>query len=427
MSIELTEHERAVMAKMTPQHQNLMQELTPNERKSFEKNVKVENIEKIQSWIGTDEEIEAMLFWVRGGKFDDPAWRGLSPADVSTKMLWEKAKAHYQDLRALAARMQRRSDLSLFSQFNPGLLFNGLAPAIRCDRGGAPSDQGGFFQGIEFRVIGSIDQAIDSLSILPESDGYRVGFGSVKGGNFTGISVYGADNYSLSQLAQLIDRRYSKMGFDLAIKSEFGQDVVLDARELRKSNGNSVSLGWGRFVTLCASKKAASVDEALSTADQMVSFFYDRFGLEREAINIGKMFGNFHIIRDENFDEFINDSSVKEKGLVMLTATLVCRRCRREMEAFRDLAKDFRDVKFALVNLNSPLFKFYERVFGDMGGGDADEFRKNAAGVTPFTIIYAPDANGVLKFAEYYGTGKSEASPEHSEQVRLIKKHLFKG
>ncbi|MCX7016029.1 MAG: hypothetical protein NTW86_26315 [Candidatus Sumerlaeota bacterium] len=426
MSIELTEHERTVMAKMTPQHQQLMTELTPNERKSFEKNVNVDNIEKIQSWIGTDEEIEAILFWVKGGKFDDPAWQGLTPVDVSTKMLWEKAKSHYQELRALAVRMQRRSDLTLFSQLNPGLLFNGVAPAIRCDQGGAPSDQGGFFKGIEFRLVGSIDQAIDSLSILPAEGGYQVGFGSAKEGNFTGISVYGADNYSLTQLAQLIDRRYSKMGFDLAVKSESGQDVVLDARELRKSNGNSVSLGWGRFVTLFSSKKVASVDEALSTAGQMVTFFYDRFGLERESINIGKMFGNFYILRDENFDEYVNDKPVKEKGLVMLTATLVCRRCRREMEAFRDLARDFRDVKFALVNLNSPLFKFYERVFGDMGGGNADEFRKNAAGVTPFTIVYAPDANGVLKFAEYYGTGKSDASPEPSEQVRLIKKHLFK-
>jgi len=54
-------------------------------------------------------------------------------------------------------------------------------------------------------------------------------------------------------------------------------------------------------------------------------------------------------------------------------------------------------VKSVLVNLASPQSKFYERVFGDMGGGDANNFRKTAAGVTPFIIVYSADENGILK------------------------------
>ncbi len=45
------------------------------------------------------------------------------------------------------------------------------------------------------------------------------------------------------------------------------------------------------------------------------------------------------------------------------------------MDEFRDLAKNYPNLKSALVNLSSPQFKFYEKVFGDMGGGDVDNFR----------------------------------------------------
>jgi hypothetical protein len=59
-----------------------------------------------------------------------------------------------------------------------------------------------------------------------------------------------------------------------------------------------------------------------------------------------------------------------------------------------------------------------------MGGGDPDEFRRNAAGVTPFTIIYSPNENGVLQYRAYYGTGKADAPPQFAEQARLIEKHM---
>jgi len=61
-----------------------------------------------------------------------------------------------------------------------------------------------------------------------------------------------------------------------------------------------------------------------------------------------------------------------------------------------------------------------------MGGGNADDFRKNAAGVTPFTIIYSPNADGKLEYREYYGTEKAEACPELEHQIELIEKYIKK-
>jgi hypothetical protein len=77
----------------------------------------------------------------------------------------------------------------------------------------------------------------------------------------------------------------------------------------------------------------------------------------------------------------------------------------------------------ALVNLNSPQFKFYERVFGDMAGGNPEEFRKTAAGVTPFIIIYTADENGVLKYREYISTGKADSPPPLLNSVEALKKY----
>jgi len=427
MSIEFTEHELAMMEKMTPQHKALMETLTPAERKSFEKNVKADNVETIQEWVGTDEELQEMLFWVKSGKFDDEEWDNLKPACDKCAQLLEKAKAHYAAKRLPAATSQRKNDLTLYSQFNEFLLYSGVAPAVRCDEDGKPSEAGTCFSGVEFRVIGSIDEVTDSLTIMPKDDGYEAAFGAIVDGEPAGVQVYIGDNYSLQQLAQLIKRRLLKNDYTVTVKNSSGSVVEVDARELRKSGKNGPQLGWGRYLTLYASKKAADIDGALEAGDVLVKFFYERFGLERECINNGRHFGNFEILRDENFAELIAGQGkfAKRKGLVMLTATLVCRRCRREMKAFRNLAKAFPDTTFALVNLNSPLFTFYDRVFGDMGGGNADDFRKNAAGVTPFTIIYARNADGVLEYREYYGTGKAEASPEYDVQKDLIEKHLY--
>jgi hypothetical protein len=119
---EFTPHELELMEKMTPQHKELVEKLTAKERKSLAENVTLENIEIIQSWIGTDEEIEKMLFWDRGGKFDDPEWQTLEPVDKATASLHKKAKAHFEQLKMEAVESQRRSDLTLYSQFNKGLL-----------------------------------------------------------------------------------------------------------------------------------------------------------------------------------------------------------------------------------------------------------------------------------------------------------------
>jgi len=129
-------------------------------------------------------------------------------------------------------------------------------------------------------------------------------------------------------------------------------------------------------------------------------------------------------MRDDNFDRFLPKTPVKGKGLVLITATLVCRRCRREIEEFRDLAKFYPHLTAVLVNLASPQFKFYERVFGDMGGGDPDNFRKTAAGITPFIIIYTADEDGALKFAEYRSTGKAENTPSIRESMPLFDKYF---
>lgn len=400
---------------MTPEHQALMQEASPEHYKSFVKNVKTSNIRQIQDWIGSLEELDSVLFWFADGKFDDPAWQGLKAADDENAALWDKARGHFKSMRAQAAKNQKVCDLTLFSAFNSALLYTGVAPAVKKDDG--------TFEGVEFRLIGSVPGVTDSMTILPRAGEFEVAFGAVENGAFSGVQIYGGDNYSLLQLAQLIERRLSKIGAQVEVKDSKGNTVELVPRELRKSQANSVTLGWGEFVTLHCKKTAPTAEEALQAADQIATFFYDRFGLERECINIGRKFGNFSILRDENFDQHLNEESEKN-GLVMLTATLVCRRCRREMKAFHDLAEKFRGTQFALVNLNSPLAKFYDRVFGDMGGGNADEFRKNAAGVTPFTIIYTPNGTGKLEYREYYGTEKAEACPEYEHQVELVGKHV---
>jgi hypothetical protein len=61
-----------------------------------------------------------------------------------------------------------------------------------------------------------------------------------------------------------------------------------------------------------------------------------------------------------------------------------------------------------------------------MGGGDPNEFRKNAAGVTPFIIIYAPNENRILTLAEYVATGKSDNTPSVIEAMPILDKYFKK-
>ena len=409
---EFTAHELALMEKMTPQHKALMSKLSPQERKSMAENVKLENIDLIQSWIGSDQEIENLLFWDRGGKFDDPEWQKLKPLDAATAMLFDEAKEHFAQLKLRAVESQRRSDLTLYSQFNDGLLFTGLAGAVRCDSSGKRDDRGEYFRGIEWRCIGSVEEDINSITVYPVSSaGYEVHFGSRPNGEGAGILVNTADSYSLLQLVQLGEKVLPQQGFATKVTNEKGEVPTLDARTIRKAAGEGERLSYGDELRLFASARVEGARNALELADRLSFRFYERYGLETEGYKIGRKYENFFIMRDDNFEQFLPKAPVNEKGLVLLTATLVCRRCRREIKEFRDFAKANPRIKSVLVNLASPQSKFYERVFGDMGGGDANAFRKTAAGVTPFVIVYSADEKGVLKYREYISTGKAENTP----------------
>jgi hypothetical protein len=409
---DFTPHELALIEKMTPQHKALMSTLNPQERKSMAENVKLENIDLIQSWIGTDEEIEKLLFWDRGGKFDDPEWRRLKPLDEATAALFEQAKEHFAQLKKRAVDSQRRSDLTLFSQFNDGLLFTGLAGGVRCDSAGGRNARGEYFRGIEWRCIGSVEEDINSITVFPvSSTAYEVHFGSRMNGEGAGILVNTADSYSLLQLVQLSEKVLPQQGFASRVTNERGEVLSLDARAIRRAAGEGERLSYGDELRLFASARVEGVRNALELADRLSFRFYERYGLETEGYKIGRKYGNFFIMRDDNFERFLPATPIDEKALILLTATLVCRRCRREIKEFRAFARTDPDRKAVLVNLASPQSKFYERVFGDMGGGDANAFRKTAAGVTPFIIVYSADEKGVLKYREYISTGKAENTP----------------
>jgi hypothetical protein len=422
-----TSHEIALMEKMTSQNKTLIRKASEEERQSLEKNVTIDNIGLIQSWLGTKEEIERILFWDKGGKYDDTKWGALKPLDEMSARLFEETRKRYEQLRNEAVEVQMRSDLTLHSQFNPGLLFTGLVGAIRCNAAGEEDGKGEFFRGAELRCIGSVQGNINSITIHPSgSQKLEVHFGSRSRDSAQGILVYTGDSFSLIQLARLVDKDLPKLGYESSLKELSGQIVSLDTRSIRKASRKGEELGYGKELALYASAQVQSIGEAIRAAEKLSRCFYERFGLETECSKIGKKYKNFFIMRDDNFDQLLPASPVKSMGLVLFTATLVCRRCRREIEGFRDLAKSYPDLTFAVVNLASPQSKFYKRVFGDMGGGDPKGFRDGAKGATPFTIIYVPDDNRVLRFAEYYGTGKAEMPPSVKECVALFDKYFHK-
>ena len=325
-----TPHEIALMEKMTPQHKALMPKLSPQERKSMAENVKLENIDLIQSWIGSDEDIYDLLFWDRGGKFDDPEWQKLKPLDGATAALFEDARAHFAQLKQKAIESQRRSDLTLYSQFNDGLLFTGLAGAVRCNSAGKRDDQGDYFRGIEWRCIGSVEEDINSITIYPiSSTGYEVHLGSRLNGEGSGILVNTADSYSLLQLVQLSEKVLPQHGFATEVTNLKGETLTLDARAIRRAAGEGEKLSYGDELRLFASARVEGVSTALELADRLSFRFYERYGLETEGYKIGKKYGNFFVMRDDTFDLFLPDTPASEKGLILLTATLVCRRCRR--------------------------------------------------------------------------------------------------
>ena len=422
-----TPHELALMEKMTPQHKALMTKLSAQERKSVAENVKLENIDLIQSWIGSDTEIQGLLFWDQGGKFDDPEWQRLKPLDGTTAALFHEAKEHFAQLKERAVESQRRSDLTLYSQFNDGLFFTGLAGGVRCDSAGRRDDKGEYFRGIEWRCIGSVEDDINSIAVYPVSPtGYEVHLGSRLNGEGAGIHVNTADSYSLLQLVQLNEKVLPQHGFKTKVTNEKGEVLTLDARAIRKAAGEGERLSYGDELRLFASARVEGVKKALETADQLSFRFYERYGLETEGYKIGRKYGNFFIMRDDNFEQFLPETPVKDNGLILITATLACRRCRREIKEFRDFARAYPSMKAVLVNLASPQSKFYERVFGDMGGGDANNFRKTAAGVTPFIIVYTADERGVLKYREYISTGKAENTPSLLKSMPRLQAYFHK-
>lgn len=423
--MELTPHELALMQKMTPQHKALMSHLSPAERHSLAENVKLHNIDLIQSWIKTGEEIEEILFWDKGGKYDAPEWINLKPIDETTELLYERTKRHYELLMEEAVEVQMRSDLTLYSQFNTGLLFTGLVGAERCGAEAEADEQGEYFKGVELRCIGSVEDNINSITILPlESGEFEIHYGSRLNDKPQGISVCTGDSFSLIQLANLADKDLSKLGYETENRDIAGKTISIDPKAIRRAAHKGEPLGYEEELLLFASAREKSIERAIETADNLSRYFYNRFGLETECYKIGKTYGNFFIMRDDNFDRFLPKTPVNNEGLVLLTATLVCRRCRRELEGFRDFARLYPDVTFVLVNLASPQSKFYERVFADMGGGDAKRFRDHAVGSTPFVIIYAPDKDGILQFVEYYGTEKAEAPPSVEKSIELFNKYF---
>jgi len=423
---EYTFHEPTLVEKIPPHFRALLPKLSYDERKSLEQNVNPDNIGTILSWIGNEEEIEKMLFWDKGGKYDDPEWQGLEPVDEMTGMLYERVYNHYNQLKKEAVEIQMRSDLALYSQFNEGLLFTGIAGALRCKADGLADDQGPCFKGVELRCIGSVEEGINSITIYPltsSANEFEVHFGTKYYDKPQGIQVCSADSFTLIELAKLIERDLSKSGYETVLRDRAGRIISLEPKAIRRAARKEQSTGYDSELTLFASAQATGIEKAIEVADELSRSFYRRFGLETESYKIGKKYGNFHIMRNDNFEDFFPEKSVKNKRLVMFTATLECRRCRRELEGFRDLARLYPDVTFALVNLVSPQFKFYERVFGDMGGGDPKGFRDNAMGSTPFTIIYIPDEKGVLKFVEYFGTEKAEAPPSFEESKALLDRY----
>ena len=354
MTDDFTEHERSLMEKMTPQHRRLMADLNPREKKSFSENVKTpDDIERIQSWIGSDSEIEQMLFWDKGGKFDDPAWQSLQPVDDINRILYEKAGEYLGQLKKESVAYQRRSDLTLLSQFIPSLLFSGVAGAVRCDGDGSADPNGGFFKGIELRCIGSVEDHVHSITIYPvEDNGLEIHFGSRADDAAQGIWVYTGDSHSILQLAQFVGRTLGKTGFTSTIKTGSGETLTLDPKVIRRAAMEGETLDYDPELRLFCSDRTRGAAAALEKAAELQRGFYGRFGLEVECYNIGKGCSNFKIMREDNFHHYIPETPVSGKGLVMLSATLVCRRCRRELKDFLDMAKSFPEATFALVNLS---------------------------------------------------------------------------
>jgi hypothetical protein len=75
LPVEITSHELPLMEKMTSENKALMAKLSQTERGSFHKSVNLDKIDTVQPSIKSNEKIEIILFWDKGGRFDDPRGR----------------------------------------------------------------------------------------------------------------------------------------------------------------------------------------------------------------------------------------------------------------------------------------------------------------------------------------------------------------
>ncbi len=417
--IEFSELEVNLMQKMSEQNKAYMNKLNADERKSMEKYVTVDNLAEVEEMIGSDENIAQVLFWDKGGKFNDEQWQNPTPAEDRDLELAEYLKTKYLALKNLAVEIQRRSDLTLYSQFNDGLLFTGTAPAVKVTES--------TYTGIELRLIGSALDNYNSVSIIPLNDGYKVHFGSSINGTAQGMTVNSGDAFTLIQLATLVNKDIPKADLTCTLKDLDGNDVELDAKIVRRAAKEGGSLNFPTEMKLFSERVVATKEEAYDLAAKMSKIVYERFGIESEVFNIGRQYGNFCLARQEDFEQFMESVKNSDKdGLVFFTATLVCRRCRREVEGFAELAHKYPNVQFALVNLNAPHSKFHDRVYGDIAGGDADKFVSVAQGVTPFTVIYTPNDSGNLEYREYFATGKTKPVPTIEYACSILDKYFKK-
>ncbi|MCB2191052.1 MAG: hypothetical protein KQI62_05770 [Deltaproteobacteria bacterium] len=410
-----------------PANRGLPNEFNQHERESFEAYVNQENLAMVQGAIGSDQDIEAILFWDRGGKFDDPVWKELTPLGQASTELMAAATAFYADKRRLAVRNQRRQDLSLGSGFNRDLLFSGLAGAVRCGPDGRPDETGRFLRGVELRLVGSVGVHYNSISImpLPAGDGYAVQLGTPPEDGAPGQEVNTSDPFSLVQLAYLVHNDLPQAGYQPSLTQSAGDASIPPPSEVRKANRQGRSLGLQGEVRLHVRAEVGSVEQALALAEDMARIIYKRFGMEIEIYKIGRSFPNMFLLRNEQFDQMVRGLGPDDRGLVFMTYTLECRRCRRELAGFTRLARQFPQVKFAMINMNAPHVKFQKRVFGDAVGGDPNQFARSTTATTPFSFIYKWETDRGLSYQGYVATAKDEPPPSLEMLMAKIREFIF--
>jgi hypothetical protein len=362
----------------------------------------------IERWIGDDRTIENCLFWNR---LPENRLDSLRPVNEKTRDLKDKGVLHFEKLKKEAIAQQRECDRTLKSVFLDRLLYTDVTAGEQCSQEGAADQKGEYFRGIAFRLIGSIDEHGNFVKIMPAADSsFEV---------FLSVEVKSDDSHSALQLAQLSANDLKKLGLSNTVLNHKNEPVVLDPRAMRKAMSRGEKPGLGKTARLEVKKNAPSVDQALALSDQLSKAYLQRFGLEAEYFNMGRKLPNVHILREDNFNALFSS----DKPLLIITSTLVCRRCRREIPGVYALAGRYPQVNFALAQLTSPIQSFKKRVFaGDIGRGSMEGFKAHAKGATPFTIAYRPGNGSQLTYAGYLSSEAHEAIPPLAETEAFLKR-----